>query len=122
LFWQVPSTPSPSGSGDQDSWRNKPHKEFRLAANQIRDLARGYGACIAGDRITGDGTKVGYCYRETPDGEPDSGWRFFAGDETQAYVDDAGKFAVCDINTANYDPDIIPLLDAPAGLRFRARL
>ena len=106
-------------TSDQEPWRNKPYKEFRIAANQIRDLARGYGACIASDRITVDGIRVGYCYREIPDVEADSGWRFFADDETQAYVDCAGNLGFYDINTiANYDPDIIPLLDAPQGSAF----
>ena len=32
--------------------------------------------------------KVGYCYREKPDGDWDSGWRFTAGDESEEYMDD----------------------------------
>jgi hypothetical protein len=94
-------------------------KAFRLARSDIRDLARGYGACFASDRIMVDGMKAGFCYREAPDFETDSGWRFFAGDESLEYTDCAGNFGIYDVNTiANYDADIIPLLDAPEGVAF----
>ena len=55
-------------------------------------------------------------YREKGDTELDSGWRFLAGDESNEYVSDHTNFELCDVNTiANYDPEIIPLLDAPIG-------
>jgi hypothetical protein len=58
-------------------------------------------------------------YREEPDSEFDSGWRFLSGLETDAYVDDLANVGLHDVNTiANYDPDVIPLLDAPAGSAF----
>lgn len=77
------------------------------------------GSCIASDRILVDGVRVGYLYRERPDGTVDSGWRFFSGDESQGYVDDPSNFAIYDVNTvANYDPEVIPLLDAPIGAAY----
>jgi hypothetical protein len=94
-------------------------KSFRLARSGIRDIAPGYGACFASDRITVDGMKAGFCYREAPDFEADSGWRFFAGDESQEYTDNEENFGIYSVNTiANYDPEIIPLLDAPEGAAF----
>jgi hypothetical protein len=58
-------------------------------------------------------------YREAPDTELDSGWRFFSGEESQTYADDPGNFGLYDVNTvANYDAEIIPLLDAPIGAAF----
>jgi len=58
-------------------------------------------------------------YREEPDTEFDSGWRFLSGLETDAYVDDLANVGLYDVNTiANYDRDIIPLLDAPPGSAF----
>lgn len=79
----------------------------------------GQGACLATDRITVDGMPVGYMYREEPDSETDSGWRFFAGDETDEYVNDPANLALYDINTiANYDPETVPYLTAPAGSAF----
>jgi hypothetical protein len=61
-------------------------KRFHLSPSELRPLAVGYGACIASDHITVDGKRVGYMYREKPDGPPDSGWRFFSGEESQAYA------------------------------------
>lgn len=94
-------------------------KKFRLTAADIRDLATGHGACMASDRITVDGMKVGFMYRETPDNDIDSGWRFLAGDETGEYQDDPDHIGIYDVNTlANYDRDVIPYLHAPIGSRF----
>jgi hypothetical protein len=94
-------------------------KRYRLSAEHFKPLAVGYGAGIASDRITVDGALVGYCYREQPDSAPDSGWRFFAGDESQEYADNPDNFALYDINTiANYDPSITAILDAPLGSTF----
>ena len=92
-------------------------KKFLLRAKDIRPLLQTHMGCIATDRITVDGEKVGFCYREKTDGtHPDSGWRFFSGDENDAYLDDPDNSSVFALNTiANYDPDIIPLLDSPAG-------
>ena len=43
--------------------------------------------CIVSDKITKEGYKVGYMYREKPDeGVPNSGWRFTAGDESDEYM------------------------------------
>ena len=96
-----------------------PHKTFQLAADQIKPVATGYGSCLATDRITVDGASVGYCYREDQDTPEDSGWRFFAGDESQAYTDDPDNLAIYDVNTiANYDPAITVLLEAPPGSAF----
>ena len=94
-------------------------KPFKLSAEQIRPRATGRGGAIASDRIPVDGRQVGYMYRSPPNDRFDSGWAFLAGDEDDAYMDDADKHAIYDVNTiANYDPDIIPLLDAPAGSAF----
>lgn len=82
-------------------------------------MAPNHGGCIAPDTITVDGRRVGFCYRELGSNDLDSGWRFFAGDETDEYLAEAGNSAVYDVNTvANYDPEIIPLLDAPVGSAF----
>jgi hypothetical protein len=72
------------------------------------------GACIASDKITMDGLKVDYMYREEPDGELDSGWRFLSGTESQEYLDDVEHLMMYDVNTiANYDRSIIPYLLSP---------
>ena len=58
-------------------------------------------------------------YREKADRPDDSGWRFFAGEESQTYIDDPKNTMIYDVNTiANYDPAIILYLDAPPGSEF----
>ena len=79
----------------------------------------GADGCIATNRITVEGCKVGYCYREEPDGGWDSGWCFTAGDESEAYMDDPNNAGIYKLNTiCNDDPDIIPLLHTPAPCTF----
>jgi hypothetical protein len=94
-------------------------KQFRLTAGQIEPLAPGRGACIATDMITVDGHPVRYMFRTAPRMAGDSGWAFFSGLEPDAYLRDSANMTVFDVNTiANYDPSIVPLLDAPAGSAF----
>ncbi|MGG8496845.1 DUF2185 domain-containing protein [Tenacibaculum sp. TC6] len=94
-------------------------KSYKLKAEEILEIEPNRGACFATDRITVDGQKIGYMYRETPTRNIDSGWRFFAGDETDEYVNDLNNVSIYDINTiVNYDGAIIPFLDAPIGSEF----
>ena len=77
---------------------------FFKSKKEIKEkyIPQGPSGCMASNRITVDGCKVGYMYREEPDADatfPDSGWRFFAGDEDESYTD---------------NPD----LDAPYGVAF----
>ena len=76
--------------------------------------------CLVSDRITKEGYKVGYMYREEPDeGRPDSGWRFLAGNEDDEYMNDSSNCHVMAINTVcNYDPDIIPYIYSKIGSVF----
>lgn len=91
-------------------------EQFKLRANEIKVLVTGYGSCIATDRITVDGLRVGYMYREAPCDAFDSGWHVFSGDESQEYVDNPRNLAIYNVNTiANYDPEITPFLDKPFG-------
>jgi hypothetical protein len=78
------------------------------------------GGCIATDRITVDGARVGYMYREEPTNELDTGWRFLAGDEDEAYMNDDAKHGIYRVETIfNYDPGILGYLDAPEGSYFQ---
>ena len=90
-------------------------KIFKIPGDKIKNIAVGYGACIATDLITVNGSKVGYMYREEPDGVL-SGWVFMSGEETQDYMDNPENMAIYDINTiANYDPDIVSFIELPVG-------
>ena len=98
------------------------NRNYHVKAEDVKDLLpdwEGADGCIATNRITVEGYKVGYCYREKPDGGWDSGWRFTAGDESEAYMDDPNNAGIYKLNTiCNDDPDIIPLLNTPAPCAF----
>ncbi len=95
---------------------------FHVKAEDMKNLLpnwAGADGCIATNRITVEGCKVGYCYREEPDGNWDSGWRFTAGHESDEYMDDPNNAGLYKLNTiCNDDPDIIPLLNTPAPCAF----
>jgi hypothetical protein len=94
-------------------------KCLRLQPEDIKPLVEVQGSCIASDRITVDGTKIGYMVRTDPVAEADSGWCFFAGDENAEYTATTDFFGVYEVNTvANYDAEIIPYLDSPAPCAF----
>lgn len=94
----------------------------RIDPSQLRTWVKGMGGCLATDRITVEGARVGYMERGAPVRPEDSGWQFLAGDETRAYLDDRSHVGVHDLNTiCNYDPDIVPLLGAPPGSAFERR-
>ena len=94
-------------------------KNYRLNDDTIVRLVRPMGTCIASDRITVDGARVGSMVRKPPDRSRDSGWQFFAGDETDAHFDDPDARGVFDVNTiCNYDRDVIPFLYALPGAVF----
>lgn len=95
---------------------------YRIKAEDIKDLLKDYevaDGCLASHRITVEGFKVGYCYREKADDAWDSGWRFCAGDESDAYINDPGYLGIYKLNTiCNYDTDIINLLQTTAPCAF----
>ena len=76
--------------------------------------------CIASNMITKEGWKVGYMYREEPSNNvPDSGWRFFKGDENEEYMNNPDNFHIFALNTiCNYDSDIIPYLNSKVGSSY----
>ena len=98
------------------------NRNYHVKAEDVKDLLpdwEGADGCIATNRITVEGCKIGYCYREKPDGDWDSGWRFTAGDESEGYMDDPNNAGIYKLNTiCNDDPDIIPLLNTPAPCAF----
>ena len=98
------------------------NRDYHVKAEDVKPLLsdwKGADGCIATNRITVEGCKVGYCYREKPDGDWDSGWRFTAGDESEEYMDDPNNAGIYKLNTiCNDDPDIIALLHMPAPCAF----
>ena len=72
--------------------------------------------CRISGKITNEGMKVGFMYREEPDDSSDSGWRFLSGTETQKYINDDQNSLITHLNLMiKLDAAIIPYLDRPFG-------
>ena len=90
------------------------HNEFKIKKEDIIKLTDLKGSCIASNKITIEGKKINYMYREQPTNDTDSGWRFFAGDEDEEYTNNPDNFHIFALNTiCNYDEAIIPYLEYP---------
>lgn len=93
-------------------------KDFLIRPNEIRQITDKRGGCLVSDKITVDGKKVSFAYREMPDASfpNDTGWRFLAGDEDDEYLNNSGNFDVFNLNTiCNYDDEVAQILDGKIG-------
>lgn len=92
---------------------------FHIEENMLKDW-KGSRNCFATNRIIVEGKKIGFMYRDIPKKDrEDSGWRFIAGDESSDYMADEKNFGLYDLNLlCNYDPDIIPFLNAEYGKAY----
>lgn len=94
---------------------------FLLKPEEIKQLTDIKGGCLASNKITVDGEKIGYAYREQPDTDfpNDSGWRFFAGTEDDNYTRNSDNFNIFELNTiCNYDRAVQSILESKAGSSF----
>ena len=72
--------------------------------------------CRVSGKITNEGMKVGFMYREEPDNSSDSGWRFLSGTESQKYVNDERNSQITELDTIiKLDKAVAPFLDRPFG-------
>ena len=113
---------SEGGAWGVHGWYQTMPKKFVKSKEEILQLLHdweGGDGCIASDRILVDGCRIGYMYRQEPQQEWDSGWRFMAGDETQEYLDDPYHCGIYKLNTlCNYDPEIQPFLTDEVGSAY----
>jgi hypothetical protein len=96
-------------------------KKYLIKPEEIKVLTTDQRGCVASDKITVEGMKIGYIYRESPDGdiENDSGWRFLSGTESEEYADDYNNSEIFTINTiVNYDPAILPYIKNSVGIEL----
>ena len=95
------------------------NKDYKIKKDQIkRVISVKLGVAIASDEVMVQGKPIGYMERMAPIPEhPEfSGWTFASGEETQEYLDNPLNSGFYNLNTiANYDPAIIPHLDAAVG-------
>jgi hypothetical protein len=98
-------------------------KDSKLKPEQQAVLMLDHGQCMATDKITVAGAVISYMYRENPNFEFDSGWRFFSGKETQANVNNPRNSGIHEVNTiANNDRAIIPYLQMLIGTELVRKL
>lgn len=75
--------------------------------------------CFVTQRILRDRARVAYLYREAPDNDDDSGWRFMANDETQEYMGVKGNVQYVSVGRVlSCDDAFVHLLDAEEGAAF----
>ncbi len=75
--------------------------------------------CFVTHNILYGGRLTGYLYREAPDRDDDSGWRFTAGDETDEYMEDADNLFYVSLGAVlSQDDSFIDLLDRKPGVAF----
>ena len=102
------------------AWYKKKDYFPTLDKENLKTLVNTEQGCFVSDRISVDGARPCYVYREEPfKNFPDSGWRFFAGDESKEYTADINNSNIFPLNVvANFDESIIPLLDAEVNTAF----
>ncbi len=94
-------------------------KYYKIRKEDIKKLIDDDRECMASDKITVEGNKINFMYREEPTSSSDSGWHFFEGSENEEYTNNPDNFDIYSVNTiCNYDPDIIPYLDFPVGTQL----
>ncbi|MCI8284755.1 MAG: DUF2185 domain-containing protein [Firmicutes bacterium] len=101
-------------------WYKKKDYFPTLDKDNLKVLLKTEQGCFVSDRISIDGAAPCLIYREEPfKNFPDSGWRFFAGDESKEYSSNIKNSNIFPLNVmANFDESIIPLLDAEVNTAF----
>ena len=75
--------------------------------------------CFVTRNILYEGEPVGYLYREEPDHEDDSGWRFTTGKETDEYMDDSDNTSYVSLGAVlSEDDSFVALLERESGVAF----
>ncbi len=72
--------------------------------------------CMASAQVTEEKLKVGFMYREQPEEDLDSGWRFLSGKEDDAYLDNENNYGVFDVEfIVQLDPLVRNYIHLPVG-------
>ena len=93
-------------------------KWYVPAEREWVDIFPGNPGCIITKAALDQG--IGYMYRgESAPNQPDCGWRFFHGDESDDYVNDPANVQVVSLNTVlNLCPTILAFVEAPADSAY----
>ena len=75
--------------------------------------------CFVTNNILYDGQLVGYLYREAPDTDDDSGWRFTTGNESDEYMDDTANSSFVSLGAVlRVDDSFLKFIEREAGVAF----
>lgn len=76
--------------------------------------------CLISKELANNTKKVRFMYKEKPDDEKDSGWRFFTGDENQSYVDNPANILSANLKDVveEIDFSVQKYLDCEVGKAF----
>ena len=78
--------------------------------------------CFVTNRVLDDGARVGYLYRQAPEGEDDSGWRITAGDESDEYMANHRNYAYVSLGAVlSVDDSFRDLLAAEAPCAYAVK-
>ena len=94
------------------------YKWYVPAEREWVDVYPGNPGCIITKAALDQG--IGYMYRGEPaPNQPDSGWRFFHGDESDDYANDPANVQVVSLNTVcNLCPGVLAFLEAPINSAY----
>ena len=102
--------------GDPVRFRARHIIDTDIEDPSAREFEQYFKRCFVTHRILEDGEKPRYAYREAPDREDDSGWRFLAGDESDDYMGDASNTSYIAVGKVlNLDRSLISIFDASTG-------
>ena len=75
--------------------------------------------CFVKNNILDEGEAIGYLYREEPDAEDDSGWRFTTGSETDEYMNNSENSSYVSLGAVlREDDSVVHLLEHTSGIAF----
>ncbi len=95
-------------------------QEFIIKGEDIKQLiSKDAGFCFISNKVVKEGFRLDFLYKEQGEQNFDSGWRFFAGDESDEYINNPENCSLVLLNTAiNYAPELIPYLDSSIGTQL----
>ena len=75
--------------------------------------------CFVTNNVLYEGQAVGFLYKEDPDYDDDSGWRFSTGTESEEYMDDSNNISYVSLGAVLREDDgFVNLLDREEGVVF----
>ena len=116
-FFQINLNIIESLLGEGGAWQRK--QWYVPKEREWADLLESNLGCFITKKAV-DQEEIGYMYRDEPSpNHPDSGWRFFVGDESEEYVNQPDNIVICGLNTVcNINPEIMAFLHADIGRKF----